>query len=68
LQEYLQARGRVLPVYQLEAVTGPEHDQRFEVSCQVHGMATLFRGIGASRRDAEQQAASLALLDLEGGV
>jgi ribonuclease-3 len=68
LQEYLQARGALLPIYQLEAVTGPEHDQRFEVSCRVHDAAAPFRGVGASRRDAEQQAASLALLDLEGDV
>ena len=64
LQEYLQARAALLPVYRLEAVTGPEHEQRFEVLCQIPALEASFRGVGSSRREAEQQAASLALLSV----
>lgn len=67
LQEHLQARGELLPVYQLDTISGPEHDQRFEVICQVPCLQRGFRGVGTSRREAEQQAASLALLALESG-
>ena len=67
LQEYLQAQAASLPIYQLEAVTGPEHGQRFEVLCQIPATGVSFRGVGSSRREAEQQAASLALLSVTGG-
>lgn len=67
LQEYLQARAALLPIYRLEAVTGPEHEQRFEVLCQIPAAGVSFRGVGSSRREAEQQAASLALLSVSGG-
>ncbi|HMM44755.1 MAG TPA: ribonuclease III [Candidatus Macondimonas sp.] len=67
LQEYLQAQAASLPIYQLEAVTGPEHGQRFEVLCQIPAAGVSFRGVGSSRREAEQQAASLALLSVTGG-
>lgn len=65
LQEYLQARRTPLPTYTTVNVSGAEHSQMFKVSCQVEGVDATFDGVGASRRDAEQQAAELALQHLE---
>ncbi len=61
LQEWLQARNATLPSYQMMAVSGPDHQQEFEVACHADGLAVECVGRGASRRDAEQQAAALAL-------
>ncbi len=65
LQELLQARGQPLPAYEVTAVTGKTHDQRFEVACHVDGLDAPARGTGASRRKAEQAAAAAALAQLE---
>lgn len=64
LQEYLQARQRALPVYDVTATQGQAHNQRFTVSCQVEGLAQPICGTGTSRRKAEQHAASQALEQL----
>lgn len=61
LQEYLQARRLSLPVYTVVNTTGDEHNQRFEVTCYVQGLAEAATGIGSSRRKAEQAAAEQAL-------
>lgn len=61
LQEWLQARGMGLPVYNLENVTGKAHKQRFEVSCTVPEMPHVTRGQSTTRRKAEQKAAALML-------
>ncbi len=65
LQEYLQARGRALPRYEVTAVRGKTHDQVFEVVCHVDGLEEPSRGSGGSRRKAEQAAAAAALARLE---
>lgn len=65
LQEYLQARRWALPVYQTITVAGADHSQNFKVSCLVEGVDEAFEGVGASRRDAQQQAAEQALQYLE---
>ena len=57
LQEWLQARGRSLPEYTLDSVTGKAHKQHFEVSCALTDAKTIARGEGSSRRRAEQAAA-----------
>jgi ribonuclease-3 len=61
LQEALQSRGLALPVYTLTEVSGEAHAQSFAVSCEVAmlGLATV--GEGASRRRAEQVAATRLL-------
>ncbi|WP_405244141.1 ribonuclease III [Lentisalinibacter salinarum] len=67
LQEWLQARGLPLPAYELIGASGPAHDQRFEVRCrlvQPDGEATAS---GASRREAEQEAAHRLLASLTAG-
>ena len=67
LQEWLQARGRGLPDYQLESVTGKAHNQRFEVSCTIEGEEQSTHGHGTSRRGAEQDAAAAMLERLTDG-
>jgi len=61
LQEYLQRRGEPVPGYDIVSVSGEPHDQTFEVACRVSLSPEPFRGVGASRRGAEQRAAKLAL-------
>lgn len=65
LQEWLQARGRPLPLYQVVAAEGPDHAPRYTVEAQVEGR-TLGRGEGTSKRRAEASAALAALRRLEG--
>lgn len=65
LQELMQAGGHALPDYQVVAVRGEEHDQEFEVSCRIVLLDQSSSGVGRTRRLAEQQAASQALLMLQ---
>ena len=67
LQEWLQARGRGLPGYELLTVTGAAHRRRFEVSCSVDGGIAATSGIGSTRRNAEQESARQMLEQLQGG-
>ena len=64
LQEWLQARGRPLPKYQLVDTRGEAHLREFEVECVVNTTLRT-RGIGSSRRSAEQSAAQDAIDALE---
>ncbi len=63
LQEWLQSSGQGLPEYQLVAESGPAHRKQFEATCGVADQLT--RGIGRSRRAAEQAAARLMLEQLQ---
>lgn len=65
LQEALQARGLPLPSYVVESTSGLAHDQQFEVSCAVGALGLKVTAGGASRRRAEQAAATLLLTALE---
>ncbi|MDR3440809.1 ribonuclease III [Telmatospirillum sp.] len=60
LQEWAQGRGKPLPVYETLGAEGPQHDPIFLVSVSVEGFAPL-TGRGASKRVAEQAAASAML-------
>jgi ribonuclease-3 len=60
LQERLQARGQGAPVYSVIEVSGPPHDPAFLVEVLIEGRPAG-RGTGGSRREAEQQAARVAL-------
>lgn len=62
LQEWLQARGRPLPLYALVAEEGEEHARRFRVGCRLADPELETEGEGGSRRAAEQAAAEAALL------
>lgn len=60
LQELLQARDLPLPHYRLVGTFGPDHHKQFEVEVVVDG-EPVARAIGASKKDAEQDAAHSAL-------
>lgn len=64
LQEWLQARQKSLPEYDLVQVTGKAHAQVFEVGCRIDGVKEMTRGSGTSRRNAEQEAATKMLTRL----
>ena len=64
LQEWQQARNAGLPRYEVVTVTGPDHQQEFEVACHADGLAQPCTGRGSNRRHAEQQAAATALAAL----
>ncbi len=67
LQEWLQARRRLLPSYALIEERGDEHERVFIVACALEDAPELeSRGEGRSRRAAEQQAAEAVLATLEG--
>ncbi len=67
LQEYLQARQHALPEYHLTKTEGAEHCQTFYVDCYVSVLDMRGSGVGANRKQAEQEAASnvLQMLDLK---
>ncbi len=66
LQEHLQAERAGSPVYRLKSASGPDHRKRFLVEVRLRtsdsepGRA-LARGIGSTKKLAEQDAARLAL-------
>jgi ribonuclease-3 len=60
LQEALQAAGRGLPDYRVAAEHGPDHRKAFEVHVVVGG-EVLAIAAGRSKKEAEQEAARLAL-------
>lgn len=64
LQEWLQGRQRVLPVYELLAEGGSEHAKVFRVACHIAEPALSAQGEGGSRRAAEQVAAEALLAQL----
>ena len=64
LQEWLQGRKMKLPIYRVAATLGAAHKQTFDVECEVGELGAVERGIGASRRAAEQAAAAAMLLTL----
>lgn len=64
LQEYLQARKKPLPIYEVIDIQGDAPNQHFKVQCQVQGLDIMF-GEGASRRFAEQAVAADILKLLE---
>ncbi|CDH26033.1 ribonuclease III [Xenorhabdus bovienii] len=65
LQEYLQGRHLPLPSYLVVQVRGEAHEQEFTIHCQISGFEQPVRGVGSSRRKAEQAAAEQALKQLE---
>jgi ribonuclease-3 len=54
-----------LPDYQLVDTQGEAHDQSFIVECVLSRPALSTRGVGKSRRAAEQEAARLACEQLQ---
>ena len=60
LQEWLQATGRPLPGYRIALETGPDHEKHFHVDAVVDG-TVVASGTGRTKKEAEQEAARLAL-------
>ena len=60
LQELIQDRHRVTPIYRTVAIEGPAHDRIFTVDVLVDGQV-MGRGSGQSKRVAQQLAARQAL-------
>jgi len=63
LQERVQALHKEMPIYHLVEHTGPAHDRRFEMAVHWHHTEQA-RGIGISKKAAEQVAAQNALHEL----
>jgi ribonuclease-3 len=61
LQEFLQSRRLGLPRYDVVEIVGKDHAQTFVVHCLVESLPEPVKGIGTSRRKAEQQAAEATL-------
>ncbi|HOG28508.1 MAG TPA: ribonuclease III [Vicinamibacterales bacterium] len=60
LQEALQGRGDPLPEYVVTAEEGPAHRRRFRIEVRLRG-ETLAEADGRTKKEAEQEAARLAL-------
>ena len=66
LQEHLQARGAGVPVYRVKSESGPDHRKRFLVEVRLRPAdgepgKPLARGMGSTKKHAEQDAARRAL-------
>lgn len=72
LQELLQARNHSQPEYAIKAESGPDHRKRFlvEVFASENGIRgkVLARGVGTTRKKAEQEAARRAIAKLRPAV
>src|SRR6266436_355718 len=64
LQEFLQGRGRMPAEYRLTGESGPDHQKLFLIEVWVDG-ERMAEGEGATKKEAEQRAASSALEMLE---
>ncbi|HEY6009833.1 MAG TPA: ribonuclease III [Nitrospirota bacterium] len=60
IQELCQERLKLLPEYRVVSETGPDHQKQFEVELRIRGVVHG-RGIGRSKKEAEQKAAKEAL-------
>ncbi|MCD8140984.1 MAG: ribonuclease III [Planctomycetaceae bacterium] len=66
LQKLLQQQKRQLPVYRVLGSSGPEHSRVFDVAVVIDG-EEMGRGTGSSKKAAEQEAARLALENMDAG-
>lgn len=64
LQVWAQQNFGVVPVYRVDRETGPQHERNYEISVVVQERV-LGTGSGRSKKVAEQQAASKALVELK---
>ncbi len=67
LQEFLQAKGLEVPIYQLLSSDGLSHEQVFLIECRIDSSDIITTGTGSSRKRAEQQAAEKLLDQLADG-
>ncbi|GAI15049.1 unnamed protein product, partial [marine sediment metagenome] len=64
LQEVVQKKYKVLPVYTVAREKGPEHEKIFEVTVRVK-KKILGKGSGKNKKTAEQEAAKQALVKIK---
>lgn len=64
LQEWTQAHGHKLPVYQVVQQTGPSHACSFIVECKINAIDFKAKGVGGSKQLAEEAAAKQFLAHL----
>ena len=64
LQELVQARFRLTPVYRMVSTVGPPHAKEFTAEVLL-GEDAAGRGVGSSRKEAEREAAKAALHAIE---
>lgn len=67
LQELCQRRKKLLPAYKIVKEDGPDHLKSFHVEVSLNG-EPLASGVGKSKKEAEQMAASIAIKGFEDGV
>ena len=65
LQEFVQREGTGMVEYEIIAERGPAHEREFIAEVRLNGKP-LGRGVGKSKKEAEQQAAHMALMELTG--
>jgi len=65
LQEYTQANQGITPEYIMERSFGPDHKKEFEISVNIHGKQ-ISKALGKSKKEAQQNAAEIALEILSG--
>jgi ribonuclease III len=64
LQEMLQAYKLALPEYEVTHIDGKSHQQIFTVTCRIDELSIESQGVAASRRKAEQLAATQAITEV----
>ena len=64
LQEFLQGRGQPPAEYRLAGESGPDHQKTFQIEVWINGECQA-RGVGSTKKEAEQKAARSALEKLE---
>lgn len=60
LQERIQSVYKITPIYRVARTWGPEHEKEFRVEIVI-GNKVVAEGNGRSKKEAEQQAASIAI-------
>ena len=64
LQEYYQEKYRRLPEYKIISEKGPQHDKTYVIGVFLKGQL-IAKGVGKSKKQAQEQAASTALSKLK---
>lgn len=68
LQELMQKKGLALPLYSIIETKGEQHEQEFTVECSLPELSVKAIAKGPTRRNAEQDSASLVLQELNGST
>jgi len=63
LQEFVQRKKTLTPVYRLVEITGPGHEKQFTAEVMVEG-EVLGKGTGKNKKSAEMEAAHSAWEEL----